>query len=162
MQCLPMTHRPIRRPGSIGCVCLDHRKRSDARKGQGFTTVLSLDLIRLLEDCEDLAESGAEVADRYQVDSVSTVRIALREGVSIRKEYVGKLLLVMGAYVDAEEREIRRTQKHAINRQRANGLVVAVVAQIIELDMFGREYVEVKVIHRCNARVPVVVTTLSL
>jgi hypothetical protein len=61
--------------------------------------------------------------------------------VSIRKEYIRILLLMMGAVIHAEEREIRREQKHGINRQRANGLVVAVVTQVVELDMFGFEFV---------------------
>jgi len=56
---------------------------------------------------------------------------------AIREENVRRALPVMGAGGDAEAGEPGRAEKLGINGQCANGHAVAVVAEVIELDVFG-------------------------
>lgn len=114
------------------------------------------------EHTEDLAEGCAEVADGDEVHRETAVGIGLGQGVTIGKQNVSNFLLVMSAGVHSEDREISRGEKYRIYGQGANRRAVAVITQAVDFDVLRRGNVDIAVVHRGDAPVPVVIAALGL
>ena len=77
-------------------------------------------------------------------------------------EDVDHFLSMVGTRFDVEGFEIGRAKKLSINDQRANGLVISVVAELIERDVF-RNRISILIIEKSgNSRMTVIITGLGL
>jgi len=106
-------------------------------KSGGDSTGKLGERIGLLENSEDLAERVADLIVIAHVNGEAVGEVLARGSVTVVEKDVGEFLPMIGARLDVERFQIRRTEKFGIDGQRHDWSTLAVISQFIQQDVIG-------------------------